>query len=168
MKHAPNAQRGVMLLEALLGILIFSLGILALIGLQSASVSAAAESQYRVEAVNLANQLLSRLWTSVDRTSAATMQASLLSFNHRTTGSSDSCDFAGGDSTNAQVVEWANLVNHGDAAGSGSQPLLPGASANRQQVVVNTGLNNQVTITVCWQSPSDNTTRRHILVANVN
>jgi type IV pilus assembly protein PilV len=59
-------QRGVMLLEALLGILIFSVGIIGLMGLQAASIRSASEAKYRAAAGFFANQLIGQMW--VDRT----------------------------------------------------------------------------------------------------
>lgn len=161
-----------MLLEALIGILIFSLGILALVAMQSASVNVVADAQYRVEAVNATNQLLAQMWVNVDRTNPTTLQTSLAAFSHRTTGNPEECSFTGPDSTNAVVATWTNLLNTGEAGGGGSTPLLPGAAANMQQIVVDPGSSNQVRITVCWRAPSNtgpNTApHRHTLVAYIN
>lgn len=55
-------QSGVMLLEALIAILIFSLGVLALVGLQSVSIKQSSESKYRADAVMLANELIADMW----------------------------------------------------------------------------------------------------------
>jgi type IV pilus assembly protein PilV len=158
-------QSGMALLEALIGILIFSLGILAMVAMQAASVNAVADAQYRIEAVNAANQLLSQMWVNVNRTDATTVQASLLSFEHQTSGTPDSCSFSGDAAANAAVTAWLNHLNTG---GSGGAPLLPGATTAMQQVAVDTGVNNRVTITLCWSAPNDVTPRRHTLVAYVN
>lgn len=50
-----------MLLEALIGILIFSIGILALIAMQSAAVSQVRDAQFRSEASILADRMLGEL-----------------------------------------------------------------------------------------------------------
>lgn len=55
-------QQGSMLLEAVFGILIFSLGILALVGLQATSTKQAEGGKYRTDAALLANQLIGRMW----------------------------------------------------------------------------------------------------------
>jgi type IV pilus assembly protein PilV len=57
-------QQGSMLLEALFGILIFSLGILALVGLQTSSVKQSNAGRYRTDAAMLANQLVGTMWVS--------------------------------------------------------------------------------------------------------
>ena len=51
-------QSGVMLLEALIAILIFSLGILGIVGMQSSAVAAARDAKYRTDAGLLANELI--------------------------------------------------------------------------------------------------------------
>jgi type IV pilus assembly protein PilV len=61
--QAPKRQDGVMLLEALIAILIFSIGILAVVGLQAVSIKNVTESKHRTEAAFLANKLLSQMWT---------------------------------------------------------------------------------------------------------
>ena len=157
-------QSGMALLEALIGILIFSIGILAMVAMQAASVSAVADAQYRIEAVNAANQLLSQIWVNIDRTSAVTTQTSLMTFEHQTGGAPASCDFSGAPGTNAAVTAWLNHLN----TGRGGAPLLPGTKPEMQQIEIDTGVNNRVTITLCWQAPGDTTPRRHTMVAYVN
>jgi type IV pilus assembly protein PilV len=159
-----TVQSGMALLEALIGILIFSIGILAMVAMQAASVSAVADAQYRIEAVNAANQLLSQIWVNIDRTSAVSTQTSLLTFEHQTGGAPATCDFSGAPATNAAVTAWLSHLN----TGRGGGPLLPGAQSTMQQIEVDTGVNNRVTITLCWQAPGDTTPRRHTMVAYVN
>jgi len=66
---ARKAQQGVALLEALVGILIFSIGILAMMGLQAQSIRNTIEAKYRNEAAYLANQIIGQMW--VDRANMA-------------------------------------------------------------------------------------------------
>jgi len=61
--QAPKREDGVMLLEALIAILIFSIGILAVVGLQAVSIKNVTDSKHRTEAAFLANKLLSQMWT---------------------------------------------------------------------------------------------------------
>jgi type IV pilus assembly protein PilV len=158
-------QSGIALLEALIGILLFSIGILAMISLQAASVNAVADAQYRIEAVNAANQLLAQMWTAVDRSSATSIQTSLLTFEHQTSGVPAGCDFSGTPASNATVAAWLNRLNTG---GPGGAALLPGSAARMQQIDVDTGQSNRVTITLCWLAPNDRTPHRHTVVAYVN
>ena len=76
-----DRQAGIVLLEGLIAILIFSLGILAVVGLQAVAVKQVGDARYRSEAALLANQLLGTMWVS-DRT-AATLQTN---FNTGGTG----------------------------------------------------------------------------------
>ena len=64
-----NNQKGVTLLESLLGILLFSVGILAVVGMQAMAVRNVAESKYRMDASFLANQIIGEMW--VNRTNLA-------------------------------------------------------------------------------------------------
>lgn len=60
----PNgkAQQGAVLLEALIAVLIFSMGILALVGLQAAMVKNTSDAKYRAEASFVAQQKLGDIW----------------------------------------------------------------------------------------------------------
>lgn len=57
-----KSQQGVVLLEALIAVLIFSMGILALVGLQAAMVKNTSEAKYRAEASFIAQQKLGDIW----------------------------------------------------------------------------------------------------------
>lgn len=61
--NPSRAQAGGFLLEALIGVLIFSFGILGIVGLQAASLRHTGESEYRAEAMYYANSLISQMWT---------------------------------------------------------------------------------------------------------
>ena len=59
----PRAQQtGAYLLEALIGILIFALGVLGIVGLQAASLRTTTDSSLRAEAVFAATQLIGQMW----------------------------------------------------------------------------------------------------------
>lgn len=70
MRPLPGRQQGVMLLEALIGILIFSLGILAMLGLQATAMRATIDAKYRSEASFLSNEIIGIMW--VDRANLPT------------------------------------------------------------------------------------------------
>ncbi len=59
-----NSQSGVVLLESLIAVLLFSLGILALVGLQATMVKNTSEAKYRAEASFIAQQKLGDIWVS--------------------------------------------------------------------------------------------------------
>jgi type IV pilus assembly protein PilV len=157
----PCQQRGVFLIEALLGILIFSLGVLALVAMQATAISAQSDAQYRMEAAKTADRILSQITVNVDRSNAANLATSLAGFEHQPGGSN--CNYSGAASTHAAVTDWATQLT---AAGT----ALPGAAASMQQILVSTaaGTYNRVTVTVCWRAPADNVLRRHTTATYVN
>jgi len=61
-----------MLLEVLVGILIFSIGIVAMLGMQATAMRATVDAKYRTEASFLANEIIGQMW--VDRTNLALYQ----------------------------------------------------------------------------------------------
>ncbi len=54
-------QAGSILIEGLVSVAIFAFGVLALIGMQSVAIKNASQAQYRNEAGQLANQILSQI-----------------------------------------------------------------------------------------------------------
>ncbi|AIY43269.1 Type IV fimbrial biogenesis protein PilV [Collimonas arenae] len=68
-----------MLIEGLIAIFIFSMGILAIVGLQSVSVKQVSDASYRSQAAVLSNTLIGTMWVS-DHTTA-TMQSNFNSPN---------------------------------------------------------------------------------------
>lgn len=60
--HTKAQQKGVVLIEALIALLIFSMGILALVGLQAAMIKNTTENKFRADASFIAQQQLSRIW----------------------------------------------------------------------------------------------------------
>lgn len=65
--HQPaSAQEGVVLIEALVAILLFSIGVLGVAGLQAAMVKNTSESKFRADAAYLAQQNIGQLWARPD------------------------------------------------------------------------------------------------------
>lgn len=58
-------QSGVMLLEAMIAVLIFSFGVLGLVGMQAMAVGASRDAKYRVDADLLANDLVAQMRTMI-------------------------------------------------------------------------------------------------------
>jgi type IV pilus assembly protein PilV len=61
-----SAQRGIVLLEALVSILLFSMGVLALVGLQAAMIKNTSDSKFRAEASYIAQQRIGAMWADPD------------------------------------------------------------------------------------------------------
>ncbi len=60
---ARSTQQGVVLIEALVAILLFSIGVLAVAGLQAAMVKNTSESKFRADAAYIAQKRIGELWT---------------------------------------------------------------------------------------------------------
>src|SRR5712671_3357720 len=62
-RRLGRTQSGAFLLEALIGILNFSLGVLGIVGLQARAIRFTNDAEFRAEAMYLANSLISQMWT---------------------------------------------------------------------------------------------------------
>jgi type IV pilus assembly protein PilV len=60
-------QSGMLLIEGLIAILVFTIGVLGVVGLQATVVKQVTDAKFRTDASMLANQLLGTMWVS-DRT----------------------------------------------------------------------------------------------------
>ena len=143
--NCPNnwrgKQQGSMLLEGLIAILIFSMGILAIVGLQAASIKNTTDAKFRSDAAFLANKVIAQMW--VADTSTGANLATL--FN------------TGGGGYNA----WLPEVQSG----------LPGATgANVPTIVVVPGGmagSNVATVTLAWQAPGDSAAHSYVATAQI-
>lgn len=148
-RHPANARRalraaGFTMIEVLVSLLVFSLGVLALVQIQGTAVRMSSDARDRAIATFLADQLLARMLISDPATST--------SFAHKSSGTT-ACAPSGSESTNAVVTEWLAEVAQ----------QLPGASSALQQVVVNAAT-GEVTVRLCWQNGDD--PARNLAVTN--
>ena len=134
-----QAQTGVMLLEALIAILIFSLGILSLVALQATSIQLASDARYRTDASLLANKLLGQMWASAS--TPATLRANF-----------SSPDGAAYRSWRDHDVRASDALPGVAAAAGGGVSTLPEVTVDA------TG---QVAITRFWRTPQMNPNERH-------
>lgn len=161
--NAMRRQQGFFLLEALVAILIFSLGILGMIAMGGAAIAGQSDAQVRTEAAALATELAGQIALNVNRTDDTQLATSLLGFEHHGTIAAGSyCTFTGSDSLNPIVTAWQAKV-----VGAGG---LPGATAAFQSVHVDTTATgyNSVQISMCWQAPNDTGKRRYMTTVYVN
>ena len=144
---ARKGQSGVMLLEALIGILIFSIGILAVVGMQATAIRTVTDSKYRSEAAFLANQLMAQIWTD--------------------DGNIGAYAYSGATCPCGRLDEWLLEVDR----------RLPGTATARPVVTISGettkgagGANSTgalVRIQVFWQMPDDTAPRNYSLLASV-
>lgn len=135
--YPRQQQSGFLLIEALVAILIFSLGVIALIGFQSIAIGQSMNGKYRTEAGYLANSLIGQMM--VDK-------ANFTGYNG-TVGSA-----TGRTSWNAQV---ANALPNGTA----TVTVVPNTAAD--------DVPQTVTVTVNWQNPDDASTHNHTTISRV-
>lgn len=156
-------QSGMTLLESLVAVLIFSIGLLALVGMLALSVASAGEAQYRIEATNHAQALLQSIRSGVKRAGVTSEvdPVDLKRFEHAPDLGA-TCEYTGAASAHPIVVDWLARVVE---AKSG----LPSASGKPwQQVLVNAGKFNEVRVTLCWRQPADSALHRHEIVGHIN
>lgn len=61
-----NSQRGTILLEVLVSVLILALGVLSIVGLQAAAIRSTTEAKMRADASFIANRTISSMWGDPD------------------------------------------------------------------------------------------------------
>jgi type IV pilus assembly protein PilV len=128
----PNHQRGMMLLEGLIAILIFSLGIIALVGMQATATKQVSDAKYRTDAAFLANQLIGTMWVN-DRT-PANLKTKFDSVENTSTDPED------------DLNRWKLAV-------SSTLPGVTSATQPTVNVTSGTAADGVVTITIQWLLP---------------
>ena len=138
-KRIRAPQRGVALLEALVAILIFSFGVLGLIGILAGSIRATNDARYRAEAANLANAVIGDMWS----TAAMDLDAQF---------------GTGGAKLTAWQAQVASLL---PSASGANAPLVdltqPGLSTQSRSVVV----------AVFWQLPGESVRHQVLITAQI-
>ena len=120
---------GFMLIEVLVSVLIFSVGVLAVVGLQATMSRAQAASKDRADAASLANEVIGLMWSD---TAAINSLAAINSY------SGSSC------TAYARCADWANKV---------AANLPKGASNITVTLVTGETSVFDVNITITWALP---------------
>ncbi|MDD4929105.1 MAG: type IV pilus modification protein PilV [Gallionella sp.] len=141
---SKNSQQGSVLLEALVAFLIFSMGILGVIGLQATAINNTLDARFRSDAAFLANQIIAQMWTDPIITASG--------YDVDTTYACVACSSTNG---NANTRAWATQIQGSNV----HLPFLPGVTdtANQPSIVITqlpSGV-NQVTVTLTWVSPQN-------------
>jgi type IV pilus assembly protein PilV len=140
---AGRQQRGVMLIEALIAILIFSVGILAIVGMQSVAIRTVTDSKTRSDAGFLAEELMSQMWTDA--------------------GNIASYAYPGSGTVPTRLTGWIANVNN----------RLPGSTDLPPIVIITdaSSAGATVQITVRWRLPEETAkglpARSHTVLASV-
>jgi len=126
-------QKGVLLLEAMIAILLFSVGVLAVVGLQANAIKNVAQSKYRSDASFLVDQILGQMWAN--RNNVATYA------------------YAGSGTAPGVAAAWVKQV----------QDALPNAQSYPPTIAISTTnyvgppayAAHQITVTVRWQTADE-------------
>ncbi|ACT51833.1 type IV pilus modification PilV family protein [Methylovorus glucosotrophus] len=123
---ARPTQQGSILLEGLIAILIFSIGILAIVGLHASAIKTVADAQYRLEASLYAERIVSQMWADVPNIST----------------------YAYPNGTATALAPW--LANIGTLPGVNVQ-----GNVNAPTIIVAGSAANgwTVTVNIYWQAP---------------
>ena len=132
---APGSERGVMLIEALAAILIFSIGILAVVGMQAVAIKDVASAKYRSEAAFLAQELLAQMWTD--------------------NGNIGTYAFTGAGAPPDKIKVWVKKVQDRLPDGANQPPVV--TLTNTVPVASPTPTGATVQITVKWRLPEEAT-----------
>ena len=151
-KAMKDKQQGSFVLEALIAILLFAIGILAIIGLQSVSIRNTAGAKYRTDASLLANQIIGQMWIA-DKTNAT------LVANFCGPAGTGTCTAAG----TTLYPAWATTV-----ANALPGVTAPGVTPVANAPTISIDANNVATVTVYWQAPNDKSSHLYSTSARIN
>jgi type IV pilus assembly protein PilV len=136
----PHSQSGVMLLEVLIGMLLFLVGIVGIVSLQAASAKHTIDAKYRTEAAYLANAIIGRMWADTPN---------LASYE---TPAATACP----DPAATERDKWICEVG----------TILPNATgANAPTIAINGAT---VTITVQWQKDLTDPVHNHVVTTDIS
>lgn len=143
-----------MLLEALIAILIFSLGILGVIGMQASAVKISRDAKYRTDASLLANELIGQMWSG--NRDGLTLQTNFQGDGEQAGATNVLTD-------GPAFTPWFVRVGN----------VLPGSIENPPQVTVTPGVagpprtSSQVSVTVRWRAPNDTAAHSYRVIVQI-
>jgi type IV pilus assembly protein PilV len=137
--QSPQLQRGALMLEVLVTLVVLAIGLLGLAGLQTRLQAAEMESYQRSQAILLLNDMANRIQTNPG---AAADYAT-----GQTLGVGEECPAAGATPQTRDLSEWC-LALRGAAEKSGANDV--GAMVGGRGCIQSVGT-NQYMITVAWQ-----------------
>lgn len=144
MKTPFFKQCGSIMLEGLIAILIFSLGILSLVALLGAAVRDTTSAKYRSQASYLANQVIGQIWTG-DKANAT------LVANY-------------GTANGAPYLAWKTNVLQ---TLPGVADAVPPATSGTNLPTITVGPDNTVTVTVFWQAPGESGPHNYVAITRI-
>jgi type IV pilus assembly protein PilV len=133
-QRKARAQRGFMLLEVLVALLIFSIGVLGIVGLQASMTKAQTGSKFRADAAFLAQRLIGGMWSD---------RSGLNKYNHDTAGG-DAC------AAHTRCSEWLTEVA-AQLPGGTAEIAVRSLGTDTAGVVIAA----EVVITIQWTPPNE-------------
>jgi len=133
-----HAQRGIVLIDAMVAIIIFSIGVLGMVALQATAIKLSSDAKYRSDAAMATEQIIAQMWASDPAALAANFKSP----------------------DGATYKTWKDTVTRVTA-----QSGLPGASGKPPTIAVTA--DNIVTVTVYWQAPGDSTYHNYVSTTHV-
>lgn len=135
-----------MLLESLIAILIFSVGILGIVKLQAASIQQSSAAEYRTIASMMANDVISQMWVS-DKT-PATLKSNF--------------------ETGTPYTRWRDKVIASGLPGVSTSLNTPTVAITSVAAGGTGGVaSNQAVVTVFWKAPHESTSHSFTAIAQI-
>lgn len=137
--HAASSSSrrtsGIVLIDVMIAILLFSIGILGMVALQSSAIKLSSDANYRTDAAMFADQVISNMWTA---------DPSKLTTDYPSPSGS-------------AFKAWAATIDC--ASTTRATGCLPGTASNVPTITVtpltNVASNYLVTVKVNWRAPND-------------
>lgn len=138
---ALTTQHGSVVIEALIAILLFSIGVMAVIGLQAASVSNVSATKYRTDASMLADKVIGEMRVA-DRSTLTTNYAS---------------------PSGGAYQAWASAV-------AGTLPEVAITPLYRPTISFASGVGGgqRVTVTLKWRESSEQSSHQYVTTSEIN
>lgn len=148
---SKDTQQGSILLEALIAFLIFSTGILGVIGLQATAINNTLDARYRTDAAFLANQIIAQMWADpLISTNSSGVQV-------KSVDPAYACSPCTSSNNNTNIQTWVTQIQSGflpgGVSGTANQPSISIADKTGASCSANPAICTQVTVTINWASP---------------
>lgn len=150
-------SEGFVLLDAVIAILIFSVGILGMVALQGSAIKLAGDAQYRTYAAMFADQVITQMWGYYNPTTDPS--GAVLTAAYQTGGT--------------QYTNWATTLK---CTASQQTPCMPGvtATSNAPTIAITNGdptgnsPSSLVVVTIKWQSANDSSPHSYVSVTQIS
>lgn len=133
-----RAQHGIVLIDALVATIIFSIGVLGMVALQASAIKLSSDAKFRSDAAMAADQVIAQMWASDPAALAANFKSP----------------------EGASYKTWKDTVTRLTARSG-----LPGAAGKPPTIDVTS--DNIVTVTVYWQAPGDPAYHHYVSTTHV-